>query len=261
MKPHVLPFIIAGAALLAAPTGCKEKHTETKHVPTAATTAAKAKEPPLTLQSYDVPKNQGGQVRQILGKVFYGVKDKVAARAALSPDGQLVVVAPATIQSGVKTLIDKMAKRKPPRPASVEVTYWLVVGRPAAKTSSVPELAKVKPALQTITSSQGEMEFALLERLKVRSLADHTGRTRGTHAQLRQTISLVSGKIVGDLNIQVVSGKSRSQLETHVALDESKLLVLGEAGYRPPADLWPLRTGTANKGSTLFYVIQTRVTR
>ena len=103
--------------------------------------------------------------------------------------------------------------------------------------------------------------LSLLERLRVRSLADHQGSTRGTHAQLRQTVSLVGGKIVGDLDIKVHSGKASSRLETRVVLDETKLLVLGEAGFRPPADLWPLRTGTTNKSSTLFYVIQTKVTR
>jgi len=262
MKPCLLPSILAGVLLVAAATGCKEQHTETKHVPVPAAGSKQNQPPPLTLKSYDVPKNQGGQVKQILGKVFYGVKDKVAARAALSPDGQLVVVAPDTIQAGVKQLIDKMATRKVPAPASVEVTYWLVVGRPAAKMAIPAELGAVKPSLGTVMKAGGTpMEFALLERLRVRSLADRTGSTQGVYARLRQTVSFVGGRIVGDLDISVKRGKSRSQLETRVVLDESKQLVLGEAGFEPPADLWPLRTGTTKTRSTIYYVIQTKVTR
>lgn len=260
MNTLTLPAIVAASFLAAAATGCKEKHTDTK-VPVAATPTPASTNAvvPLRLASYEVPKNQGSQVQQILARVFSGVKDKVAARAALSPDGQLVVVAPEGIHGGVKKLIEKMAKRKPPQPASAEITYWLVVGRPAPKPSYATDLTRVKSALQAVTSSQGPMEFALLERLRLRTLADHHGRTRGTHADLRQTVSLVGGKVVGDLYISVNGPKGESKLETRVVLDPSKELVLGEAGYRPPADLWPLRTGTANKPSTLFYVIQTRI--
>jgi hypothetical protein len=249
-------FLLASVAALSS-TGCREKEKEIVHEPAKSADAP----PKLLLRSYTVPAGQGQQAKSILQSLFYGVKDKVAARATLSPDGQLVVVAPETIHKGVAELVARMKEGKPQgAPPSVEMTYWLVVGRPAPKTRVDETIGAIKPALEAVASAQGPMEFRLLERLKVSSLSDSHGRGSGRHATIRQTVSVTGKRAIADLDITLPHDKRSSHLETRVAIDPAKLLVLGEAGIEPPAGFWPITGGGGKRGdSTLYYVVRMNI--
>jgi hypothetical protein len=240
--------------LLAAPTGCRTHEKETR----VEAQAPEAGEPQVVLRSYEVPEGQGQQVNAILSSVFRGVKDKVAARAALTPDGQLVVVAPEGIHQGLQGLLGKMKGRAPIAPASVEITYWLVVGRPSATAANDPRTKEVSAALDAVAAAQGPMEFALLEKLQVRTLSDARGHTTGRHARVHQIASVNDGKVVADLDCAT---SNDSRFETRVAIEPGKLLVLGQAGFEPPPGMWPIRAGarTTTTDSTLFYVVRANI--
>lgn len=246
------PIVLLVVALLAA-AGCRTGEKEIRVQPAGNT----EHEAPVLLRSYDVPAGQGQQVNAILSSVFHGVKEKVAARAALTPDGQLVVVAPAGIHEGLKGLLSKMKGRKPVAPPSVEITYWLVVGRTAAEPNPDALPAEIQPALHAVLDAQGPMEFALLETLTVRSLSDASGYAAGRYAHARQVASVTDEKLVADLELSVQG----SRFETRVSIPTGKLLVLGQTGFDPPPGLWPIRPGMKqNTGaSTLFYIVRANV--
>jgi hypothetical protein len=237
-------------AALVLSAGCKTKEREIR-VPAPA---EESREPQVVLRAYDVPEGQGPQVHAILSSVFRGVKDKVAA---LTPDGQLVVVAPEGIHQGLESLLGKMKGRKAVAPPSIEITYWLVVGRSAAETSLGAQTGEIEPALEAVARAQGPMEFALLDKMRVRALSDARGHTTGRYARVQQVASVSDGKVVADLDCSTEG----SRFETRVAIPPGKLLVLGEAGFEPPPGLWSIRAGAKRdaSASTLFYVVRADV--
>ncbi len=241
-----LLILISFAAVTA---GCRDRQPQVQVQPTAPSAA-----PEVVLRSYDVPTGQGEQVRSILSGAFQGLKDEVAARATLSPDGQLVVVAPESIQSGVADLVAEMAKRPPPAaPPTIELEYWLVAGRPVAeRTGDFGPLDHLGNALQIIEQSHGSpMEFSLLESLRLRTLTDGHGFVAGRYARVSQTATLSGGKVVAD--IECATGPTR--FETRVAIDPGQWLILGEVGYDPLPDMWK----KPGPSSTLFLVVEAKV--
>ena len=68
-------------------------------------------------------------------------------------NGYFVLSAPESIHEGVRQLLDELAKHPaaPPQ-ASIDTTYWLVLGWPA-KDAVIPDrLAEIAPALKTLSS-------------------------------------------------------------------------------------------------------------
>jgi hypothetical protein len=150
-----------------------------------------------------------------------------------------------------------MKGREPVAPPSVEVSYWLVVGRSAQESSWGVDAREIDPALRAVTAAQGPMEFAILETMRVRSLSDARGHTSGRHARVHQVASVSGGKVVADLEF-VTEG---SRFETRVSMPTGKLLVLGQAGFEPPPGLWPIRANAKRdkSASTLFYVVRATI--
>ncbi len=240
----------AALALLCAVlvSGCKER--EVRYQPAEA---PKPSEAELILKSYDVPAAQAQQVKSVLGSVFRGLKEKsLAARAELSPDGQLLIVGPHGVHRGVAELIQKMADRKPPpAPPSVEMHYWLVVASPADKPSFAPGLDAVRPALDAFIASQGPMRFHKLESLRLRSLGDEHAEANGVFASVHQRVSVGADKVIADVQIRGVSG---ARLETRLALEPDKYLMLGEAGIRMSDFKHDLMAGEGPH--TLIYIVR-----
>jgi len=249
---HSTVFLTALVALLAT-AACRTGEKEILVQPAADT----GDDVQVVLRSYDVPAGQGQQVNAILSSVFHGVKDKVAARAALTPDGQLVVVAPPGIHEGLQALLAKMKGRKPVAPPSVEISYWLLVGRPAPSVDLSGFPAEIEPAVKALVDAQGPMELALLEKLTVRSLSDARGQAAGRYVRAEQIASVSDDKIVADLDLAIQA----SRFETRVSIPTGKLLVLGQTGFEPPPGLWPIRTGVKKETgpATLFYIVRANI--
>jgi hypothetical protein len=59
-------------------------------------------------------------------------------RAVVTPDGRLAVLATPTVQTGVQALVDEIAKHPPTFEQTVELHYFLVLGKPAASVQPLP---------------------------------------------------------------------------------------------------------------------------
>ena len=186
------------------------------------------KEPELQLRSYKVPPASAPQLRAVIHGALFLEKDKSVGRVSVSPDGQLVVLGTPAIQLGVQELIKDYGSHPPP--PSLELTYWLVRGKPApsgSKPTPSPELAELQAALAAVPGAP--LQYELVERLRLASLADERAHVSGRALHVEQSASLIGDKVVAELKLHPRSRPSNS-VETRVQLVPGQLLVLAEAG-------------------------------
>lgn len=236
-KPIVpMSALIAALALL----GCDRGHATSP----APATAASAP----TLRTYQVPPGYGPKVRPILSGLLKGGDNEPAVgRAALAPDDRLVVLAPESVQDGVKSLLDDLAKNKgtTTAPPTVTITHWLVVAkaeplhgpeecgpRGLQCLQGGPELVK---ALEAVAASQGpagdRLSFVLLEKLSVRAIDSEFADLEGAHARVKQRASVANGKILADVSIDVQASKGSGAVRTQLQFAPNQTVVLGQVAY------------------------------
>ena len=152
------------------------------------------------------------------------------------------------MQSGVRALVDPQDRHQAPAAASdptVELHYFLVVGRPGAATSPAPAaLAEIEPALDEIVKSQGPQTFTLSERASLSSLHDEEGRLNNFGEELRrikQVAVQTSDSIYAKISIRWKTDK----LETRVHLEPGRFVVLGATGQH-----------AGDGDGTMYYVIR-----
>lgn len=208
----------------------------------------------LLLRTYEVPAGAARQLRQALREVFWMDKGEkkgfAAARAELSPDGRLVILASASIHEGVAALVKDMARRPFPMAQSVDLTYWLVVGSANAKPPAPgSELQPIGPALAEIVKGQGEMQFTLVERLRVRSLSAERGEAGGRGARVEQMATVTPDGVIAEIHVS----QDAHRLKTRVRITAGQTVVLGATGYEPRD-----RSGSSPVAAdaTLYYIIQ-----
>jgi len=162
-----------------------------------------------------------------------------------------VLAAPENIQEGVRQLIDELAKSPPPpAPASLDATYWLVLGYPAKDTAISDRLSDLGPALKALTNL-GPMRFELLERLEVVGVDGDEVRTVGQTAELRQTASHDNDSIGLRIDINA-NGNPPGKIETTVTVKPNQFAVFGQSGFVP-------RGAPENDPKpTLFYIVRAR---
>jgi hypothetical protein len=192
----------------------------------------------VQLRSYRVPDGMGQQLRSLLGNVLSGVeKDNLLGRASLAPNGELVVVAPATVQRGVEDLLKEIASVPRKGLTTVEIGYWLVGTRPgAAPKDQSGELSEVARALGSQLPANVHLE--LIEKLRLQSMTDESAEMWGRNLQVHQMAAASEGRIVADLRLSRSHESSANRVETRVQLTPGQLLVLAESGDQPDTSLF-----------------------
>ena len=214
--------------------------------------------PKLILQTYTVPKGYGEKLRPILSRLLKDDKQQVG-KIVFIPENELVVVAPAGIHKGITELLAKIENFPPLKtPKTIEINYWLVLGTPSSSENLQPDALgdkRLAPALKTITKQQGNMAFALMEHLSVRSLSDERIFLKGRTTTINHTASLHNNTVIADVNINVDVRMNNPQLNTRLQTTPGQLVVLGQAGYNQHRNS---EEGTEDN-SVLYFIIQTTV--
>lgn len=226
-------LILLGAALLAAACACDE--------PTAPAPA------PVEMRTYAVPAALASEVRGVVDRLLsWGENQPRLGRAALGPGGLLVVSATPTVHAGIEQLVAGLEQAPPAAPAGIELTYWLVEGRPGGDVVA-PELKEMRPVLDAIIAADGMRAFGVLEKLELRTLAGEWGELDGRVARVRQSASVRDGEVLAEVELKHPTGG----LRTHLALPLDTYLVLGQS-----------RGADAPDGGgqlDLYYVVRARV--
>lgn len=206
---------------------------------------------PPVMRSYPVAGDHAEQVRDALQSALQGSDGKrVLGRVTLTPNNQLIVTAPESIQRGVSSMLDDVLIGLPGPAPTVKLEAWFVRG----VADGVPDgrLAEVEPALATVREAQGVAHFALIEKLALHSRAGNGGLIEGVHTTLNATAKLrragKDGHVVGAA-LQLAVRPMRGELAADVTLVPGELLVLGQSAYAEgnPAGAPP---------QTLYYIVR-----
>lgn len=223
-----LAFALALAVLAAA--GCRSAPPEDGNT--------------MVLRIYEVPK---GTARPLLftlkDTLWLDETKKNIGRSTLTPDGRIAVLAPANIQVGIEELVRGLGKNPPPPEQTIDVHYFVLLGKPAASAApSPPGVAEIQPAIDEIVRSQGPQVFTLAKRVSLAAVSDEDGRLDGEDLEIRQRCTQTGDDVFGMLEVRY--GKT-DKITTRVHLVKDGIVVLGATGQHG---------GEAADGSTLYYV-------
>lgn len=240
---------------LALLVGCQPLHEGGRADAEAAAAA-------LELRSYDVPRAYSGELANVVSSLLYRGKDlPKAGSVALSPAGQLLVAAPAVFHAGVEQLVAGLKQAPVAAPPAVEMSYWIVLGRPA-DVAKLPENAseQVVPALKELIAAQGPMELAFLDQLRLRSSSGDRADVESPRISVSQSVTVLDDTVLADVELHHQRGRGKVRARSQLATD--KLLVLAEAGYEAvPGDPFYVsdESGAPQQPITAFYILRARV--
>lgn len=200
---------------------------------------------PLELRTYEVPK---GTVRALTTTIKDALtldEKTTIGRATVTPDGRLAVLAPQNVQANVQQLIEEVASHPPKYDQTIELHYWVVLGKPMATPQPpVPGAGEIQPALDEIVKSQGPQAFTVAQRVQLSSLHDEKSVVESEKLRVIQMAVQTSDGVYARIDIQFEKGNN---LETRVRLLPDRIVVLGAIGQRG---------GDAADGATLYYVVR-----
>jgi hypothetical protein len=223
----------------------------------------------MQIRTYAAPEGRDvDEIRDYLNQTLYN-KDRDVGQVLSGPDGTLVVTAPASIHDGIKDLIEQMAQRGPrqaePAPASVTITYWVVLGRPI---EGGPEIAspvlreneQLVPVFDEIVRTQGGMSFSLLEQLQLTSLDNgNRAEVRGRQVSAGQKVMThESGPRLADIQFSIAGKRGVAHtLESRIKLEPDRFVVLGQTAYNSHG-VGPTEDD-GEDDRMLYYVLSSRV--
>lgn len=211
-------FVIVVFLSLISFTGCTNPQNDSENESEA-----------LVLKSYEVPERMAEQVRGIIGNLL--ASRPGTGRANIAPNGQLLVAAPKSFHDGVKDFISRLQNANPEPSPTVEVNYWIVAGRKSNKPATLEEFKMIKPALESIQNTQGNMEFKLLDHAILTSLDKEEAWLNGALFNIQQTLYsygddslLFSSKIEN----HPAANPRKGCIGTEIEIQSGKLVVLGK---------------------------------
>jgi hypothetical protein len=213
------------------------------------------------LRTYKVPDGQDKRVERLLRALSYPVQvvtpqgtqtQFVRLGPELIGDGYMTLSAPAGIHDGVRELLDQLKSSKvPPPPATIDTTFWMVLGWPATERSIAPELKDVAGAIEAL-GDLGPMRFELLDRLQVATIDGEETTASGNAVDRFVETPVVDGDAIRlRLSIRVHGEKGSTGVDTSVNVKPGQFAVLGQAGYVPDKAL-----GAPAGRASLFYVVR-----
>lgn len=244
-----LLIALGGLALVA---GCPVRVNDDTAVAPASSAS-----PDVVLRAYDVPEAYASEVLSLSRSLLHRGKDVApAGTAALGPGGQLLVAAPASFHSGMRDVVERLAKSPPPAPKALTFDYWVVAGAPGEPSSTIAS-PEIEDAVGAIQKTQGPMRLRLLERLRAKSVSGERARVQGASVEVSQEATVQGDHIIADLDLLRTRGGGRFQGRVNIA--PGKTLVLGQAGAEmfegePFAD--ERQQGQPRPTATLFYIVR-----
>lgn len=224
--------------------------------PPPSPAVAAAAEPELEMAVYDAPGGSAQQLRSVLQQAFArNEQAPPVARATVTPDGRILVVGPKSVQRGVAELFKSLKATPPAPPRTIEIKYWLVLGKPGGDGAVPKELNEISAALQAVSSAQGGLSFEPLESLTVRSLQEEWAEANGRTVNVKHEASVGPGGLIARIQINPTGP---AELHTRVMLEAGQTLVLGESGFEVrPGDLpGEVKPGSGPDSRKLFYVVR-----
>jgi hypothetical protein len=247
------------ALLLALLAACRTAESTSRPCGDCQSGSGAPNVPLIVMRTYKVPPGQEKLVQRLLHHTtsypIAVMSEKGMNTQLVNPqpqftgNGYFVLAAPENIQDGVRQLLDELAKTPPPAPpASIDATYWLVLGWPAKDTTISDRLTEITPALKGL-GNLGPMRFELLERLELGALDGDEAYALGNIAEIKQTAARDGNAF--ELRVEVKAfGDPPGRVDTTVTVKSGQFAVFGQSGFVPKG------TPAAEAKPTLFYVVR-----
>lgn len=193
------------------------------------------------MRSYEVRPEIADEVESALQAAIAPPGGATYGRVTLSATGQLLVIAPAFIQTGVEQILNEVAARKLAATPSIHFEAWLVTASPGAPAEA-PNLQEIEPALRAVEQSKGPAHFELLEKLSTQAQSGQKSSVQGESALLEVTGSLRQDNrgqplVAAQLALQflpprggpVFNAHGEPYIRAQTELKPGELLVLGQS--------------------------------
>ena len=204
----------------------------------------------LVLRTYDIPKGSARAFISTFKDTFWmggksdGSEPKLVGRASITPDGRLAVLAPQNVQVGVQTLVDEVAKHPPTYEQSIELHYFVLVGKSAASPQPPPAgVSEIQPALDEITRSQGPQTFTIAQRVRLTSQNGDEGKVEAEQLKIYQKAAQTNDGVDA---VILVEFANKNKVDTRVHLAADRIVVLGSTNQQ----------SDASDGTTLYYIVR-----
>lgn len=182
----------------------------------------------MVLQSYSVPPGYAGLMSSALTRALF-VGDSAVGRVIETPDGQIIVVAPESVQAGVERLIDQLNSNEPPlrTTTNIRIDYWLVHGTRAEAPSSEYPAPALAETLAAVQRAEGPMHFELYAHKVLTSMDEERARisSQGLFIEQEASWNAATGTITAEVSIDTKGG---SGISTDIRLASNQVVVLGE---------------------------------
>lgn len=182
----------------------------------------------VVLESYSVPAGYAGLMSSALSRALF-VGENAVGRVIETPDGQLIVVAPQSVQVGVKRLIDQLVASQPPlrTPVNIKLDYWLVWGTRAETPTTEAPVPALADTLAAVQQAEGPMRFELYAHKVLTSMDDEQARISAQGLFIEQEASWdpVGAVVTAEVAIDAAGGTG---MRTEVRLSPGQVVVLGE---------------------------------
>jgi hypothetical protein len=203
-------------------------------------------EGPLELRIYDPPKSSVRALVNTLNGTMWFNENKVAGRCSITPDGRLAVLATQEVQAGAQALVDEVIKHPPPADPSIDLHYWVLLGRPdPSKPAPAPDLAEIQPALAEIARTAGPQAFTVAQRARLTSLHNERASVQADRLEVHQNAVRTGEDTFASIELKYGTA---DKIETRVHLQPEQIVVLGATGQNSTAD--------STQGATLYYVVR-----
>ena len=182
----------------------------------------------MVLEAYTVPPGYSGLMSSALTRAMFVGKEAVG-RVIETPDGQIIVVAPESVQQGVERLIDQLNAAKPAlrTPTNIRIDYWLVHGHRADALTTEYPAPVLAETLDAVQQAEGPMRFELYAHKVLTSLDEEDAKLSSDGLFIRQVASWsgTGGAITAEVGIEAAGG---SGVNTELRLAPGQVVVLGE---------------------------------
>jgi len=121
--------------------------------------AEAATQSPLELRTWQLPRNQSGQLAGALNNAFS--TEGSSSHATVGPNGSLLVVGPAEMLASVDAYVDQLDAAPEVAERNISLQYWVVRGEPAEALSMGAGLAAVSETLTALSETDGPRRYTL----------------------------------------------------------------------------------------------------
>lgn len=215
------------------------------------------------LRTYDVAPEHQDDLQRVLRQVL-GSGETRLGRVTAGPGGTFIVVAPESIQTGIRNMLSN-GFAPSPAPTQVKLTYSLLLGRPVDSgaepaiysVSGPRSLRYLEPVMTQLVAAQGSAEFTLLEELQVLSMVQDQGQASGKFARVEQTVTQAGEQMVAYVAVSMLN--NQYMFSSQVSLRAEQYLVVGQAGldgrrFGPAFEPFP--NSLPGEDLTLYYVVR-----